>query len=73
MIKMSLNTLIAAIRNVPEDSMFEIKPEVAAEARKVAVDLLAWCSNQANVHKCYLFSTTLLKELRQPIVKAIFQ
>ena len=34
----------------------KIKSEVAAEARKVIVDLLACCSNQVNVDKCYLFA-----------------
>jgi len=28
----------------------KIKAEVAAEARKAAVDLLVWCSNQASVN-----------------------
>ena len=36
---------------------------IAAEARKAAVDLLTWCSNQANVDKCHLFAMTLLKSL----------
>jgi len=49
--KETLDTLMAAIRIVLEESTFEIKSEVAAEARKVAVDLLAWCLNQANVDK----------------------
>jgi len=48
----SLDSFMVAIRNVLEDSSFEIKSQVAAEARKVAVDLLTWCSNDANVDKC---------------------
>jgi len=52
--KESLDTLMTAIKTILEDSTFEVKCEVAAEARKVAVDLLAWCSNQADVDKCYL-------------------
>ena len=66
--KESLESLMEAIRNVLEDDTFKIKSEVAAEARKVAVDLLAWCLDQANVDKCHLFASTLLKKLRQPIV-----
>lgn len=64
----SLDSFMVAIRNVLEDSSFEIKSQVAAEARKVAVDLLTWCSNDANVDKCYAFTTTLLKDLNQPIL-----
>jgi len=51
----NLNTFIAAIRSVLEDSSFEIKSPVAIEARKAAVDLLAWCSKESNVeiHHCF--------------------
>ena len=69
--KENLDTFIAAIRNaVLEESSFEIKSPVAAEARKVAMNLLAWCSNGVNVDNYYLFTTTLLKEVNQPILSS---
>jgi len=65
-----LDLFMAAIRNVLEDCSFKIKSQISAEARKVAVDLLTWCSNNANEEKCSAFTTALLEDLNRPIFKS---
>jgi len=62
----NLDTFIAVIRSVLEDSTFKIKFPVASE-RKAAVDLLAWYSSESSVEQCYLFTTALIKDLTQLI------
>ena len=61
-------TFLKALKDILDDDSFKITSPTAAEARKVAVELLEWCTTDVNKQRLDTFIEILFNAVQKPLI-----